>query len=149
MSRVVVCVPGSRRARASALPVVVVFNALSVAASKCRVKYATWENLQKVALGSGSSCDAPRFVYNGDGTATDNLTGLQWEQQTDDSTVRDKDNTLYLGFSVHDLHGVGEEGVLGRPERLEAVSLFVRSAPRPLRLCRGVSEARSLHPQER
>ena len=36
---------------------------------------------------------AARFVDNGDGTVTDNQTGLQWEQKTDDGSVRDKDNT--------------------------------------------------------
>jgi hypothetical protein len=30
---------------------------------------------------------------NGDGTATDYDTGLQWEQKTDDGSVHDKDNT--------------------------------------------------------
>src|SRR5262245_59225566 len=44
---------------------------------------------------------------------------------------------LYLRFQIMAFDGVGEEGVPGRPERLEAMSLFVRSAPRPLRLCRG------------
>ena len=34
----------------------------------------------------------PRFVDNGDGTVTDNQTGLQWEKKTDDGGVHDKDN---------------------------------------------------------
>src|SRR5262245_1557693 len=54
---------------------------------------------------------------------------------------------LYLQFRGLDLLGIDEEGVPGRPCCLEAMSLRVRSAPRPLRLCRGVSEAASLHPQ--
>src|SRR5262245_65124220 len=54
---------------------------------------------------------------------------------------------LYLQFRGLDLLGINEEGVPGRPCCLEAMSLRVRSAPRPLRLCRGVSEAASLHPQ--
>ncbi len=38
----------------------------------------------------------------------------------------------------------------GRPFMLEASSLYVRLVPRPIRLCRGVSEApKSLHPQAR
>ncbi len=50
--------------------------------SKCRVKYtAVWAKLQAKTAGSGSTCDAPRFVDNGDGTVTDHLTGLQWEQK--------------------------------------------------------------------
>jgi len=60
--------------------------------SKCRVKYtAAWAKLQAKAAGTGSSCDAARFSASG-GTVTDNLTGLQWEQKTDDSSVHDKDN---------------------------------------------------------
>jgi hypothetical protein len=34
-----------------------------------------------------SSCAAARWVANGDGTATDNLTGLVWEQKTNDASV--------------------------------------------------------------
>jgi len=50
--------------------------------SKCRVKYsATWNRL--VAAGSGSTtCVGARFVDNGDGTVTDNLSALQWEKKT-------------------------------------------------------------------
>lgn len=33
-----------------------------------------------------------RYVDNGDGTITDNQTGLQWEKKTDDASVHDKDN---------------------------------------------------------
>jgi len=63
------------------------------AVKKCTVKYAgTWPKLQKKATGTMAICDAARFVDNEDGTVTDNLTGLQWEQKTDDATVHDKDN---------------------------------------------------------
>ncbi len=49
--------------------------------SKCRVKYvATWAKLQ--ARLPTTSCAAARFVDNGDGTVSDNLTGLQWEKKT-------------------------------------------------------------------
>jgi hypothetical protein len=37
---------------------------------------------------------------NGDGTATDYDTGLQWEQKTDDGSVHDKDNTYSWSMSV-------------------------------------------------
>src|SRR5512147_610150 len=67
---------------------------LQPALSKCRVKYTDiWLKLQKKALGTGSTCDTPRFVDTGDGTVTDNLTGLEWEKKTDNVTVHDKDNT--------------------------------------------------------
>lgn len=58
------------------------FTKFEAAASKCRVKYAgTWAKLQAKAGLKGSSCAAARFVANGDGTVTDNLTGLVWEQK--------------------------------------------------------------------
>lgn len=47
--------------------------------------------LQGRAAGTGSTCDGARFVDNGDGTVTDKLTGLQWEQKTDDASLHDKD----------------------------------------------------------
>ena len=40
-----------------------------------------------------SGCYATRWVDNGDGTATDNTTRLQWELKTDDGSIHDKDNT--------------------------------------------------------
>src|SRR5437588_7930124 len=46
---------------------------LEPALSKCRVKYTgVWLKLQKKALGTGATCDANRFVDNGDGTVNDN-----------------------------------------------------------------------------
>ena len=33
-----------------------------------------------------------RWIYNGDGTATDTTTGQQWELKTDDGSIHDKDN---------------------------------------------------------
>lgn len=69
--------------------------ALQPTLSKCRVKYAdAWLKLQRRAIGTGSTCDNQRFVDNGDGTVTDNLTGLDWEQTTDDSKITDKDVIL-------------------------------------------------------
>jgi len=47
--------------------------------SHCRTRYeVAWSNLQ--AKGAATSC-AIRFVDNGDGTVSDNLTGLQWEKK--------------------------------------------------------------------
>jgi hypothetical protein len=48
--------------------------------AKCRIKYAAlWAKLQTLI---GTTCNAPRFADNGDGTISDNLTGLRWEQKT-------------------------------------------------------------------
>jgi hypothetical protein len=55
----------------------------SATLSKCRLKYATsWDKL--VAAGDGSvTCVGDRWIDDGDGTVTDNLTTLQWEMKTD------------------------------------------------------------------
>ena len=43
------------------------------------------------------------YTDNGDGTITDNNTGLMWEKQSDDGTIHDKDNTYTWAnaFAVH------------------------------------------------
>ncbi len=62
-------------------------------ARKCGVVYARMlQRLQGRALGTGSTCDGARLVDNGDGTVTDELTGLQWEKKTDDASVHDRDD---------------------------------------------------------
>src|SRR5436853_3420209 len=67
---------------------------LEATLSKCRVKYTgTWPKLQKNAQGTGSTCDAPRFVDRGSSVA-DNLTGLRWEKQQDFGGPSGKDNVL-------------------------------------------------------
>ncbi len=45
----------------------------------------------------GTTCDAARFVDNGDGTITDNLTGLVWEKKSDNGDVHDVNNTYSWG----------------------------------------------------
>ena len=68
------------------------FTKFAAAIGKCAAKYAaTWPKLQKRATGTGAACDAARFVDKGNGTVTDNLTGLQWEKKTNDATVHDRD----------------------------------------------------------
>lgn len=39
-----------------------------------------------------SNCTDDRFVDNGDGTVTDNQTGLMWETKDDSAGIHDKDN---------------------------------------------------------
>jgi hypothetical protein len=78
---------------------------VSVAAGKCVAKYAaTWANLRKQSGGSGT-CAAARFVDNGDGTVTDNLTALQWEKKDNLEGLQnfpdphDADNTYQWSFT--------------------------------------------------
>jgi len=67
----------------------------TTAFGRCVTKYAaTWDHLQARAVvwPGVQTCEAPRWVDNGDGTVTDKLTGLQWEKKTSDATIHDKDN---------------------------------------------------------
>lgn len=58
----------------------------------CLVKYQSrWPKFQKAARETGSTCDTTRFIDHGT-TVTDNLTGLEWEKKTNDSTIHDVDN---------------------------------------------------------
>jgi len=78
------------------------------AIGKCAVKYtATWPRLQKKASGTGATCDHARFVDNG-ATVPDNLTGLQWEEKTDDAGVYDKDNSCTWSTSADGDSGDGD-----------------------------------------
>ncbi len=46
-----------------------------------------------------SQCTNDRFVDNGNGTITDNQTGLQWEKKSDDGGVHDRDNVYQWSAS--------------------------------------------------
>jgi len=72
--------------------------------SRCNRGYtSTWARLQ--AKFPMTSCAAPRFVNNGNGTVTDNLTGLQWEKKDNlDGTANltdphDGDNSYTLAVA--------------------------------------------------
>ena len=59
---------------------------------------------QTTTYGTGSDGDlqkgaARSFTDNGDGTITDNMTGLMWEKKSDDGTIHDKDNTYTWGLT--------------------------------------------------
>ncbi len=64
------------------------------ATAKCLVKYtSTWTKLQAKYAGTGGTCDSARFdTATAPGTVIDRLTGLQWEQKTNDTTIHDRDN---------------------------------------------------------
>ena len=59
--------------------------------AKCQTKFD--DKLAKISAKATAAAIACRYGVNGDGTATDYDTGLQWEQKTDDGSVHDKDNT--------------------------------------------------------
>ena len=49
-------------------------------------------DLNKVRCVRGATEQSADYTDNGDSTVTDNITGLMWEQKTDDGGPRDKDN---------------------------------------------------------
>ncbi len=58
--------------------------------AKCRDTYRkAWDKLVKL---NAAPCTGSRWVDNGDGTVTDNLTDLVWEKKTDDGGLHDWDN---------------------------------------------------------
>ena len=62
--------------------------------SKCHEKYQkAWD---KMVILNTAPCSGARWVDNGDGTVTDNLSDLVWEQKTDDSGIHDWDNRYTL-----------------------------------------------------
>lgn len=50
-------------------------------------------SLHKIRCVRGNPLPAPSYTDNGDGTVTDDATGLMWEQKTQDGGSRDKDIT--------------------------------------------------------
>ena len=68
------------------------------------------ETGQTTSYGAGSDGDlqfgaARSFTDNGDGTITDNLTGLMWEKKSDDGSIHDKDNTYTWSTGSNDMDG--------------------------------------------
>jgi len=58
---------------------------------------------QTTSYGAGSDGDSQAgagrsFTDNGDGTITDDTTGLMWEKKSDDGTIHDKDNLYSWGM---------------------------------------------------
>ncbi len=65
---------------------------------------------QTTSYGSGTDGDLERgaartFTDNGDGTITDDTTGLMWEKKSDDGTIHDKDNTYTWSTGSNQLNG--------------------------------------------
>ncbi len=65
---------------------------------------------QTTAYGAGSDGDLergalPSFTDNGDGTITDNTSGLMWEKKSDDGSAHDWNNTYAWSSSSNDMNG--------------------------------------------
>lgn len=78
---------------------------------KCVAKYAAaYGKLHSKALSSPGTetCDAPRFVDNGDGTVTDNLSGLRWEQKVNSPGSIHHLSNLYTWSSSDGIQADGD-----------------------------------------
>lgn len=65
---------------------------------KCRSRYAASWAVISAKYDSGPCASPARFVHDGStGVVTDNLTGYQWQRQTDNGSTRDKDNLYTIG----------------------------------------------------
>jgi len=125
------------------------------ALAKCLAKLSgAWANLQLKFQGTGATCDGPRFLDNGDGTVTDHLTGLQWEQKTSDATIHDStrdfawtnfplgttsNGTLFALF-LASLNGYGQPCFAGEcdwriPSRDELATTLLAGPPCPVTPC--------------
>jgi hypothetical protein len=79
----------------------------------------------KVRCVRGAVEPEPDFTDNSNGTVTDNITGLMWEQKTDDGGSRDKDTTLTwkdaLAYCEDLVLGSYSDWKLPTPKELERI----------------------------
>jgi hypothetical protein len=85
--------------------------------AKCRQKYfKNWAKFQTNSSLAGTTCQpvgGGRFVDNGDGTVTDNLTGLVWEKKTTDTSVHDEGNLYTWSTGSNNEDGTAFTSFLG------------------------------------
>ena len=93
---------------------------------------ATTANL-KVRCVRGSAEPMADYTDNGDYTVTDNVTGLMWEQKTDDGGARDKDNTYTwkdaLAYCENLILGEYTDWRMPTPKELERLVDLTKSSP--------------------
>jgi hypothetical protein len=90
-------------------------------------------DLNKVRCVRGDTEPAASYTDNGDGTVTDDVTGLMWEQKTDDGGTRDKDITYTwkdaLAYCENLLLGGHDNWRLPNTKELERVVDLGSSSP--------------------
>lgn len=90
-------------------------------------------SLYKVRCVRGTPDPAASYTANGNGTVTDNVTGLMWEQKTDDGGNRDKDNTYTwkdaLAYCENLVLGSVSDWRLPNPKELERLVDLSSSSP--------------------
>ena len=87
----------------------------------------------KVRCVNGAAEPMADYTDNMDGTVTDNVTGLMWEQKTDDGGPRDKDNTYTwkdaLAYCESLLLGEHSDWRMPTPKELERIVDLTKSSP--------------------
>jgi hypothetical protein len=90
-------------------------------------------SLYKVRCVRGTPDPAASYTANGNGTVTDNVTGLMWEQKTDDGGNRDKDTTYTwkdaLAYCENLVLGSFSDWRLPNPKELERLVDLSTSSP--------------------
>ena len=88
---------------------------------------------QKVRCVQGDTEPAASYTDNGDSTVTDNVTGLIWEQKTDDDGTRDKDITYTwkdaLAYCESLVLATTDDWRLPNPKELERIVDLGSSSP--------------------
>jgi len=89
--------------------------------------------LNKVRCVQGDPEPVTSYTDNGDGTVTDNVTGLMWEQKTDEGGCRNKDNTYTwkdaLSYCENLLLAGYSDWKLPNPKELERIVDLESSSP--------------------
>ncbi len=87
----------------------------------------------KVRCVRGAAEPTPDYTDNGDGTVTDNVTGLMWEQKTNDGGPGDMDNTYTwkdaLAYCENLILGGHTDWRMPTPKELERLVDLTRSNP--------------------
>jgi hypothetical protein len=87
----------------------------------------------KVRCVSGAAEPMADYTDNMDNTVTDNVTGLMWEQKTDDGGPRDKDNTYTwkdaLAYCENLVLGEHTDWRMPTPKELERLVDLTKSSP--------------------
>jgi hypothetical protein len=87
----------------------------------------------KIRCVRGSAEPGANYTDNGDSTVTDNVTGLMWEQKTDDGGPRDKDNKYTwkdaLAYCESLVLGGQDDWRMPTPKELERLVDLGKSSP--------------------
>ena len=97
------------------------------------IEVASKQEMNKIRCVSGAPEPAPSYTDNGDGTVTDNVTSLMWEQKTADGGSGDKERTYTwkdsLAYCEDLIMGSFSDWRLPNPKELERIVDLEKSSP--------------------